>query len=84
MGVKHPAADKGSTSRRSAREMSTIFLAEPNTDCTSQDAIGLVVPGDPAFRGMTQTYYKRLLPHRYFLDPGNSARPAFGQAGTFL
>jgi len=57
--------------------MSTIFpCGGPNTDCTSQDAIGLVVPGDPGVpAGMTQTYYKAFAPRiGISWSPGNSAK----------
>jgi outer membrane receptor protein involved in Fe transport len=46
-------------------QSSTIYPCADtvNTDCTSQDAIGLVVPGDPGVPpGMTQTYYKAFAP----------------------
>lgn len=58
-------------------QMSTIFpCGGPNTDCTSQDAIGLVVPGDPGVpAGMTQTYYKAFAPRiGISWSPGNSAK----------
>jgi hypothetical protein len=47
-----------------------------NTDCTSQDAVGLVVPGDPGVPpGMTQTYYKAFAPRIGIAwSPGSSGR----------
>jgi hypothetical protein len=58
-------------------QSSTVYpCGGPNTDCTSQDAIGLVVPGDngvPA--GMTQTYYKAFAPRIGIAwTPGNSGK----------
>ncbi len=58
-------------------QMSTIFpCGGPNTDCTSQDAVGLVVPGDAGIPpGMTQTYYKAFAPRIGLAwSPGNSGR----------
>ena len=48
----------------------------PNTDCTSQDAIGLVVPGDAGVPpGMTQTYYKAFAPRIGIAwSPGSSGK----------
>ncbi|MGD0570995.1 MAG: carboxypeptidase regulatory-like domain-containing protein [Candidatus Sulfotelmatobacter sp.] len=58
-------------------QLSTIYpCGGPNTDCTSQDAVGLVVPGDAGIQpGMTQTYYKAFAP-RIGIDwsPGNSGK----------
>ncbi len=47
-----------------------------NTDCTSQDAIGLVVPGDPGVPpGMTSTYYKAFAPRIGIAwSPGSSGK----------
>ncbi len=47
-----------------------------NTDCTTQDAIGLVVPGDPGVpAGMTQTYYKAFAPRIGIAwSPGSSGK----------
>ena len=51
----------------------------PNTDCTSQDAVGLVVPGDPGVPpGMTSTYYKAFAPRIGLAwSPGNSGKTSF-------
>ncbi len=51
----------------------------PNTDCTSQDALGLVVPGDPGVPpGMTQTYYKAFAPRiGISWSPGSSGKTSF-------
>jgi hypothetical protein len=58
-------------------QLSTIYpCGGPNTDCTSQDAVGLVVPGDAGIpAGMTQTYYKAFAP-RIGIDwsPGTSGK----------
>jgi hypothetical protein len=56
---------------------STVFpCGGPNTDCTSQDAVGLVVPGDAGIPpGMTQTYYKAFAPRIGLAwSPGNSGK----------
>jgi hypothetical protein len=56
---------------------STIYpCGGPNTDCTSQDAVGLVVPGDSGIPpGMTQTYYKAVAPRIGLAwSPGNSGK----------
>jgi len=47
-----------------------------NTDCTTQDAIGLVVPGDPGVPpGMTTTYYKAFAPRIGIAwSPGSSGK----------
>jgi outer membrane receptor protein involved in Fe transport len=47
-----------------------------NTDCTSQDAVGLVVPGDSGVPpGMTQTYYKAFAPRIGIAwSPGGSGK----------
>lgn len=59
-------------------QSSTVFPCEntANTDCTSQDAVGLVVPGDPGVPpGMTQTYYKAFAPRIGIAwSPGNSGK----------
>ena len=58
-------------------QQSTVFpCGGPNTDCTSQDAVGLVVPGDAGIPpGMTQTYYKAFAPRIGLAwSPGNSGR----------
>jgi hypothetical protein len=56
---------------------STVYpCGGPNTDCGSQDATGLVVPGDPGIpAGMTQTYYKAFAPRIGIAwSPGNSGK----------
>jgi hypothetical protein len=56
---------------------STVFpCGGPNTDCTSQDAVGLVIPGDRGIPpGMTQTYYKAFAPRIGIAwTPGNSGK----------
>lgn len=61
-------------------ESSSVFpCGGPNTDCTSQDPIGLVVPGDPGVpAGMTQTYYKAFAPRVGIAwSPGNSGKTSF-------
>jgi outer membrane receptor protein involved in Fe transport len=58
-------------------QSSTVFpCGGPNTDCTSQDAIGLVVPGDSGVPpGMTQTYYKAFAPRIGIAwSPGSSGK----------
>jgi len=58
-------------------QSSTIYpCGGPNTDCTSQDAIGLVVPGDPGVpAGMTTTYYKAFAPRiGVAWSPGGSGK----------
>ena len=58
-------------------QQSTVFpCGGPNTDCSSQDAIGLVVPGDKGIQpGMTQTYYKAFAPRIGIAwSPGNSGK----------
>jgi len=58
-------------------QSSTIYpCGGPNTDCTSQDAIGLVVPGDPGVpAGLTQTYYKAFAPRIGIAwSPGTSGK----------
>ena len=61
-------------------EQSTVFpCGGPNTDCTSQNPIGLVVPGDPGVpAGMTQTYYKAFAPRIGLAwSPGTSGKTSF-------
>ncbi|HLZ43242.1 MAG TPA: TonB-dependent receptor [Candidatus Sulfotelmatobacter sp.] len=61
-------------------QTSTIFpCGGPNTDCTSQSAVGLVVPGDKGVpAGMTQTYYKAFAPRiGLSWSPGNSGKTSF-------
>jgi Carboxypeptidase regulatory-like domain len=56
---------------------STVYpCGGPNTDCTSQNAVGLVVPGDRGIPpGMTQTYYKAFAPRIGIAwSPGNSGK----------
>jgi hypothetical protein len=56
---------------------STVYpCGGPNTDCGSQDATGLVVPGDAGIpAGMTQTYYKAFAPRIGIAwSPGNSGK----------
>jgi hypothetical protein len=58
-------------------QQSTVYpCGGPNTDCTSQDAVGLVVPGDAGIPpGMTQTYYKAFAPRVGLAwSPGNSGK----------
>jgi outer membrane receptor protein involved in Fe transport len=58
-------------------QSSTVYpCGGPNTDCGSQNAIGLVVPGDPGVpAGMTQTYYKAFAPRIGIAwSPGNSGK----------
>jgi hypothetical protein len=58
-------------------QSSTVYpCGGPNTDCTSQDAVGLVVPGDAGVPpGMTQTYYKAFAPRIGIAwSPGNSGK----------
>jgi outer membrane receptor protein involved in Fe transport len=58
-------------------QSSTVYpCGGPNTDCTSQDAVGLVVPGDPGVpAGMTTTYYKAFAPRIGIAwSPGSSGK----------
>jgi len=58
-------------------QSSTVYpCGGPNTDCSSQAAVGLVVPGDPGVpAGMTQTYYKAFAPRLGIAwSPGNSGK----------
>jgi len=68
-------------------QQSTVFpCGGPNTDCTSQDAVGLVVPGDAGIPpGMTQTYYKAFAPRIGIAwSPGNSGKTSLrGGWGLF-
>jgi outer membrane receptor protein involved in Fe transport len=60
-----------------AGEMSKVYpCGGPNTDCTSQDAIGLVVPGDPGVpNGLTSTYFKAFAPRIGIAwSPGSSGK----------
>ncbi|HZC25292.1 MAG TPA: hypothetical protein VE866_18305, partial [Candidatus Binatia bacterium] len=61
-------------------QSSTVFpCGGPNTDCTSQDPIGLVIPGDQGVpAGMTQTYYKAFAPRIGLAwSPGTSGKTSF-------
>jgi outer membrane receptor protein involved in Fe transport len=62
-------------------ESSTIYpcVDTANTDCASQEPVGLVVPGDPGVPpGMTQTYYKAFAPRIGIAwSPGNSGKTSF-------
>jgi hypothetical protein len=61
-------------------QSSTVFpCGGPNTDCTSQNAVGLVVPGDPGVPpGMTSTYYKAFAPRIGIAwSPGSSGKTSF-------
>ncbi len=58
-------------------QSSTVYpCGGANTDCTSENAIGLVVPGDPGVpAGMTQTYYKAFAPRIGIAwSPGSSGK----------
>jgi hypothetical protein len=57
-------------------QSSTVFPCGGPTDCTSQSAVGLVVPGDPGVpAGMTQTYYKAFAPRIGIAwSPGSSGK----------
>ena len=63
-------------------QLSTVFPCANtapsggSTDCSSQDAIGLVVPGDPGVPpGMTTTYYKAFAPRIGIAwSPGSSGK----------
>lgn len=58
-------------------QSSTVYpCGGSNTDCTSQNAVGLVVPGDPGVpAGMTTTYYKAFAPRVGIAwSPGSSGR----------
>ncbi|HLV86008.1 MAG TPA: carboxypeptidase regulatory-like domain-containing protein [Candidatus Sulfotelmatobacter sp.] len=61
-------------------QLSSVFpCGGPNTDCTSQNPIGLVVPGDAGVpSGMTQTYYKAFAPRIGLAwSPGTSGKTSF-------
>ena len=63
-------------------QSSTVFpCGGPNTDCTSQSPIGLVVPGDAGVpAGMTQTYYKGFAPRVGLAwSPGNFRQNKFSR-----
>ena len=64
-----------------AGESSTVYpcVNTINTECSSQDAIGLVVPGDPGIPpAMTQTYYKAFAPRIGIAwSPGGSGKTSF-------
>jgi outer membrane receptor protein involved in Fe transport len=58
-------------------QSSTVYpCGGSSTDCTSQDAVGLVVPGDPGVpAGMTTTYYKAFAPRIGIAwSPGSSGK----------
>lgn len=58
-------------------QVSTVYsCGGPNTDCTSQSAIGMVFPGDAGIpNGLTQTYYKAFAPRIGIAwSPGNSGK----------
>ena len=58
-------------------QSSTVYpCGGPNTTCSTQDAVGLVVPGDPGVPpGMTQTYYKAFAPRIGIAwSPGSSGK----------
>jgi hypothetical protein len=58
-------------------QTSTIYpCGGPNTDCSSETPVGLVVPGDAGVQGgLTQTYYKSFAPRIGIAwSPGSSGR----------
>jgi hypothetical protein len=58
-------------------QTSTVYpCGGPNTDCSSETPVGLVVPGDAGVSGgMTQTYYKAFAPRMGIAwSPGNSGK----------
>ncbi len=58
-------------------QSSTVYpCGGPDTNCSTQDAVGLVVPGDPGVpAGMTQTYYKAFAPRIGIAwSPGSSGK----------
>ncbi len=58
-------------------QVSTVYpCGGPNTDCTSQNTIGMVFPGDTGIpAGMTQTYYKAFAPRMGIAwSPGKSGK----------
>ncbi len=73
-----PLADKAQHVQtfRPGQSSSVFPCGGPNTDCTSQDAVGLVVPGDPGVpAGMTTTYYKAFAPRIGIAwSPGTSGK----------
>jgi outer membrane receptor protein involved in Fe transport len=76
-----PLADKAQHVQtfRPGQSSSVFPCGGPNTDCTSQSPIGLVVPGDPGVpAGMTQTYYKAFAPRIGMAwSPGTSGKTSF-------
>ena len=62
-------------------QVSTVYpcATTANTDCTSQDTIGMVFPGDKGIpSGLTQTYYKAFAPRIGIAwSPGNSGKTSF-------
>jgi outer membrane receptor protein involved in Fe transport len=73
-----PLADKAQhvETFRPGQSSSVFPCGGPSTDCTSQNAVGLVVPGDPGVpAGMTQTYYKAFAPRIGIAwSPGSSGK----------
>jgi hypothetical protein len=58
-------------------QVSTVYpCGGPNTDCSSETPVGLVVPGDAGVpTGLTQTYYKAFAPRIGLAwSPGNSGK----------
>ena len=58
-------------------QTSTVYpCGGPNTDCGSQDALGMVFPGDQGIpNGLTQTYYKAFAPRIGIAwSPGSSGK----------
>jgi hypothetical protein len=58
-------------------QVSTVYpCGGPNTDCSSETPVGLVVPGDAGVpTGLTQTYYKAFAPRIGIAwSPGNSGK----------
>lgn len=58
-------------------QMSTVYpCGGPNTDCTSQNAVGMVFPSDQGIpNGLTQTYYKAFAPRIGIAwSPGSSGK----------
>jgi hypothetical protein len=61
-------------------QVSTVYpCGGPNTDCTSEAPVGLVVPGDKGVPGgLTQTYYKAFAPRIGLAwSPGTSGKTSF-------
>ena len=78
MGVKH-APCRYRPARRDFPSRPIVYglsLWRRHADCTSQDAVGLVVPGDPGVpAGMTTTYYKAFAPRIGIAwSPGSSGK----------